>query len=536
MIDLYIELNRQNLGTDCDFEFSKFFIKDNKLPQKLNFHRHNVWCVGYQAIYNQKFNLDKIISEIKASNWQYFNTLIGPLIITYLDVDSRRVHIVTDQLGSLFVYYYFDNSKIIIATDPNNIAKSVKAEINWEKSLRMLTNFELCDTKTIFQNVFEAPTTSVTTFTLNKKISISVQKYGNILHQKISGIPDSQVKFLDVYLKLLTQVVEEQAKLMPEEQVYAQLSSGLDSSLINYILKNRLKLHFTSIAYVAPKIKQMDSKSIIFNFARKHKLNLKIYDVTEDYPFSTKKEFAEFEKFPFLSDNINTELNFLKHLNKQKIKFVFTGFYGDELYYYHQFHRLNKYYHALRFFEFQYLKHQKIFDLFFTPQAIDVLLDRNYFSQTSFFTALISDNQIGSNRTAYMFNKNKNKWEFSPYCDPRLLLLMNEFLTKNPQKYSKKTLLQPLVNKVYLPEQFSNPKSTFTYLYSQSLQKKHNSKILDILDLSYLTKIGYIKGREIAQNLRKNKIKKYQPYRLMLSNIIKFEYWLQKRGGEVNYD
>ncbi|MGA2914998.1 MAG: asparagine synthase (glutamine-hydrolyzing) [Sedimentisphaerales bacterium] len=230
-----------------------------------------------------------------------------------------------DRFGIKPLYYYFDGSRFIFASE----IKAIKTHnINLKIDTRAVNFFfyqkYIGNNLTIFKNCFKLRPSENLFFDLNRK-EIRLEKYYNLLediahHQ---AIPLEQR--LESIESTLTQAVEE--RLVADVPVGSFLSGGIDSSLISAIISQRHKAFDTfSIGFKDESYDELKYSIFVSDYIHtKH--HYEYMEVDENVLKFVLENMDE----PF-GDSSLLPTYLLSKITRQKVTVALSGDAGDEVF------------------------------------------------------------------------------------------------------------------------------------------------------------------------------------------------------------
>ena len=297
-------------------------------------------------VYNGEiYNFKKLKKELEAKGYQ-FNSGTDTEVLLYsyhcwgaacaekfdgmwafciYDKNKNTLFLSRDRFGIKPLYYYFDGSKFIFASELKAITShNISLKIDKRGVNFFFYQKYIGDNLTIFENCFKLRPSENLFFDLNRK-ETRLERYYNLEQDiaKHQAIPLSQR--LESLESTLTEAVEE--RLVADVPVGSFLSGGIDSSLISAIISQRHKAFDTfSIGF---KDKSYDELKYSI-FASKY------IHTQHHYEYSEVDE----DVLKFILDNMDEPFGdssllptyLLSKMTRQKVTVALSGDAGDEVF------------------------------------------------------------------------------------------------------------------------------------------------------------------------------------------------------------
>jgi hypothetical protein len=487
---------------------------------------------GYCVIYNQSVSINKIVRDIDKKEWEQFNNYIGDYLLFYLNTETKDLFIVTNHAGQFTPYYQLTKTEFEFSLDLEKIIESKNVSHNWQKIAGHILETHMSDDSTIFEEIKTIPPNCYLHLNFIENPILSVRSYlsKKILDDNISPA-DSIKTFTNEYFQILQQIISEYLTKTSHLQIGARLSSGLDSTLVNYLIKRQGIDNFTSLSIIAQNITGFDSKTTIENFTLKHHLHTEYFDGSNYYLFSPQHQyFTNPPQYPIFQRWDNLQTHFIQYVADLGIKVVFTGSFHEDLYTAHKLPFINKYINYIYYYQYINLKNLIQPDIhIFTENFYTTLLNKNYYNHPNIFPSLTRSDALQVAKNSFQRNKTCNVWELHPFLDPRLIQhFMRLPIHYENIRYSRLHLLKALDQDIYLPNQFIDD-AHFTNLYIQYL--KYSKKYcLDLIKKSYLGTNGFVYSEKVLHRIKEFKVgfTEKEMVDSYISNILMFEHYVQR--------
>jgi len=202
-------------------------------------HEDGRGCLGgYWLNFGPKIDLEKIMNKLSAGDKDFFVELNAEFLFFYVEKVSRRVRIVSDLFGRFPWYCYFDKTRMVMSSDLSLVAEQVENKtLDWECAFDAL-NWTMHGTeKSMIREIKQIPAGSMVVI-VGKSLDfeafplIDYQKFLLDRIEPVTSIED----FREVLLWQLEKIVEERLGTVKKVNFVAELSSGLDCTLIAYLV------------------------------------------------------------------------------------------------------------------------------------------------------------------------------------------------------------------------------------------------------------------------------------------------------------
>ena len=333
------------------------------------------------------YGINKLLSDLD-----------GMFTLFIFDLENKVSYLARDRLGIKPIYYYYDQSNFIFASETKSLLQHSKVEIKVDNKaiLEFLIFDNLHGNKTFFDKIKILQPGKY----IEIKNNISIYTYYSISdvikNKKTKSNPH-----------IISKLIEESTKLqlVSDVPVATQLSGGLDSSIISYFLSQHTK-------------RKIESVSIIFNedleYSENQFINY-ISDLLKINNHSTNMNLKIFNQnlekcifhydFPFATAN-SVGIYELCKMAKKKYTVLLSGEGADELFFgYDRYFRyvLISYFIniipskklQLKFIKYNILKNTNYY-------FIKKLINNNIIN----FTSTIDVNAIINDRISFFFNNN----------------------------------------------------------------------------------------------------------------------------------
>lgn len=255
----------------------------------------------------------------------FLNQLRGMFAISIYDKDKGELLLVRDRFGEKPIYIFEDEDGIIFASEIKAIMKSVEKKFTIDK-MALYQYFSLnytVEPKTMFNEIKKLNSGSYALIDVKKR-TIKVEQYFDLnkYGKKHKADEDS-----------LTQSFEETIfnQSISDVDIALALSSGHDSQLLYQHLKKTNQLKYTITLGYLDQAKSDETndvrKSLELSKLNHLELKLSSIEAVEDFE-STIEALGE----PLYDPASSAYFKIFKEANKRKIKVLFFGHGGDEVF------------------------------------------------------------------------------------------------------------------------------------------------------------------------------------------------------------
>lgn len=513
-------------------------LPDRDIPQRFEIKTKEEFCGGYFICLDRKITKKDIFSICQRRDWGTLSKLLGDFFIVYFDSSERRVYVYTGQSSAFPSYFSISQKSLILSPDFGLVFNNLKLRtLDTGAALDFVFGHNIGErtSDTIVSEIKQLPPGNL--LIIEEDLSYKIEgliDFEGFYSQEFEAI-ESKKKFLDKLTHVIGQVINEQLMVLGDKGFAGELSSGLDSSLICYLLKKQAKdqvFCFSSITSVAEDI---DPKEDIERFSEKHGLRTKYFDVTDLYPFSTSHDLLWTKKHFFPSDHAQEEMyQLFNKYRKERAHAIFTGFGGDELYRNRKILEIKKYLLQYEYFEYvKSFKHKDRAGYFLTKKGAEAFLSKNRFRNKDFYFSIIPTSATSVPLFYFSIIWKSKCWPFLPFNDPRVLELSLRIPTKNGKPVERNELLRQRED-VFLPSQFREKVDAAPYV--GQFVEKEKKLVLEILRNSRLQKKGWIEVADVIKDLEQGKTNKFTSDGNLLStlhNILRIEYFIQNNEIQV---
>jgi len=506
----------------------KFFVPKRKYPFYFKFDNWE----GYLALHDKNITIEKLVSACRNFDKKFLGSLESDYLIFGVNEEQNQLNIISSVSGKFPLYFSAFGNDFIASTDFGEVFKVLpRVKIDFDSLLDYLFtdySFYITD-KTFINGVYKLPPGCLLKVNHNFEMSIEqIIDAGEFLKDKPERNQDI-VNFRNELLQKLNEVVFNLVESIKDLPISADLSSGFDSPLVNFLLKNQDNFQFKSFCFLSNEDKGDTIKELVEKFARKHNLDLSIIDVTDLHPFVNKEEL-EWNKNHFFPGTHFLPIGLKFYQYKREILggnyATFNGHGGDELYMAYLLHfNLDKIIKD----EIDWVKEgiRAGIGKIFTDKALEILLDEKRLRRNKIYFSPIAPTAL--QWFTFPLYWQYGNWEISPYNNLSLIKLAMKIPKIDRGRLKKHQLWQGRTD-IFLPEQFKRIKKPFDHHLLQMFDKKPDF-LIEVLSNSVLEEIGLIKASQMINAIKENKSRDYFKNLLpIFVSTIRLEFFLQSNG------
>ncbi len=489
---------------------------------------------GYLASHDKNLNIEKLVNACRNFNKKFLASCESDFLVFGINEKQNQLNIISSVSGKFPLYFTVFNDEFIASADFYQVVKLLpKKKIDLDSTLDYLfTNYFLYITdKTFVDGIYKLPPGSLLQVNHNFEMKIEpLIEVNKFLEDKPKREQDI-VYFRNTLFEKLNEVILNLSDNLKGLLVSTDISSGFDSSLINFILKKQGNLSFRSFSFISKEDKGDTYREIVEKFAKRHNLDLFILDVSNLYPFVDKEELEWNKKHFFPATHFLPIAIKYYQFKKEVIGdsyVTFNGHGGDELY---MAYSLNFDLEKIISEEINWVEEGiKIgTGKIFTDLSLKILLDEKRFRRHKIYFSPIATTAL--QWFLFPIYWQYDNWEISPYNNLSLIKLAMKIPRINEGRLRKHQLWQGRTD-IFLPEQFKKIKKPFDNHLLQMFDKKSDF-LIDVLNNSFLKKAGLIKADKMIKAIKENKAKEYFKNLLpIFISVIRLEIFLQTNKFE----
>ncbi len=509
-------------------------LPKNKFPPDFFYQGRDTFIAGYFASYREKTTQNQLISLCQRQEWERIANFIGDFIILFCDLASKTIVLLTDQTSKFPCYFSINENELVMSTSFHQVLGSLPpASLDIPEALDYIHRNVGIKDQTFIKEIKQVP--PATLFLLSQDWSYSLVpmiELENLLNQPFEKY-DSVKEFADNFLSNLEGIVEEKFGAIKHLKFCADLSSGLDSSLISYLLKKKASKPFTCYSHIYKLSPRYTNPKIVKEFADKHGLKVRSIPHDHIFPFSTKTDLEWIKREPGQTGMADAFYD-LVLVSKDGNEIEFTGEGGDEIF------RMDakSYEINLRFpIQVEYFERLSLANFgigaVLTKKALNTLFDKERYQRKNPYVFTVPDSAITvySNDFFPLFWETE-VWPIAPFTDPRLAQIARGIPKPRGGHLTKQEIWRERQD-IFVPSQFlpkRGPDEQFKRYLTES-----SGVVISVLKNSVLGSKGWAKSSEIIDNIRKGDIERYCRDDAMsyIVNLVGLEYFIQENGVKV---
>lgn len=511
-----------------------FVLPESKIPPPFYRETYSHHIIGYFISFTPNITADLIFEKLTKKDWQFLFSLWAEFLLVVTDKDTGEIFILSDLYGRLPCYFSLQKDYVSISTDIGLIRDTCLIQsLNLSAVLEHIAHTLYLSSSTLIREIHQAPPGCVIRICHQQRYfeinSVSPQMWSELPHD----FPSEQA-FLNEYINVLEKTIEYQMQKVGSSglRLGAQLSSGLDSSLISYLLKKQqdhLNCYFL-FANIAP---TADDPTTAIQFAEKHNLEVKLFDGSQFFPFSHSEDYQITQTYPANINPLRGLVSpFHEFIAKDKVDVVWSGEGGNELYRLNRTLKTGRYFFQLQFFEVVNTVRQRMGE-YLTQDGFELLISRENIINKKVFPSFISPSTVKANWADFSNYWAYNLWTINPFQSPAVINFVQNATIKSKPILSRKSVLRRWVDKIYLDKQFTVD-SNYDAVIAQMFMERLDF-VTDILQNSVLADLGLIKNELLLQRFRQGDISHYYDNGgfVQLHNLIRTEYFIQTNNLHI---
>ncbi len=537
-------MNRDQLFLDLDFQelegisikedlSKKVRIPENKFPPKFFFKSKDFLAGGYFVSYYPKTTINEAVSFAKKEDWKSLAELNADFIILLIDFRHKKIQVLTDQSGKFPCYYHFSSNRIFLSTSFNWVMKKINSpSLNIEAALEFVYRENFIAPKTFIEEINSVPPATLLEVK-DGKISLHPQlNPDEFLNEEFENF-DSLQSFSNKFLEVLNDSLKDRLSACEKFGFGADLSSGFDSSLINFLLKKNSGKRFISYCEIAKNGVSDTDPDIVSAFARKHNLNVKFVSYDDFSPFSTKEDFEFIEKGPSAIQKSQLDY-YLKLVSKDGNLLHFTGEGGDEAYWSNDEFLSMCLLFPKQMTYFNYISLRKYgIDKVLTSKGISFLLDKNRIRLKELTPIFVSHSVFNLFSISFDLHWENKVWPITPFADTRVIQTARGIPSKGVDRSVLKQEIWKLRRDIFVEGNFRQKGGTEEH-YRRFLSEKADF-VISLLEKSQLGAKGWLNSQQIIKDILDKKYDLYYEGDVIayLTNLLEIEYFIQINNVRV---
>lgn len=513
---------------------SQISVPIRKVPLSFFNLANNSACLGYFISYDGLFSSSEMLERSCANlnNWEKLVNSSADFFIIYLDGQNKLIYILTGPNGGFPCYFSAGNREFLASPSFKSIAQLLKYRtLNPGAALEYL-NYNhtiLSPDETIISEIKQLPPASL--LTVNKDFNFNIKPLIN--YRQLLKPPDlkpfsSIAEFADELINTGRIVMRGYLKAINNESFAAELSSGLDSGLVCYLLKHSTPKPFICHTWNSSLMIEDTNPQIVSNFCRKHNLDNKMINISDMFPFCNDHDIYWSENHFFPADHAQEKAwEVYQIIKNDGVKALFTGHGGDELYGSHVFDNYirfpvqRSYFHSVDALKWN-------IDSILTKEGINILLDRSRYSRKKFYPSKISPSALIVRQVYYPTYWESGIWLLMPLADYRLIKVAQRAPVGAVGDIRQ--LAWQTRKDIFLDSQFT-PKGGPVQLVDRYLDERREL-LIGILEKSVLGRLGLARHGFLIDLLKKglDPLIKAPGISFYLHNLIRLELFLQRQN------
>jgi len=521
---------QQSLGEKIG---KNFIIPPRHFPPNIFLENDNYIASGYFANYDKRKNLDieKILSDAK---WKELANLDADFLIFYWNIKKSELCVLTDQSGKFPCYFCCWENNLIVSTDLPFLINLRNCSLNLDLALDYITTglFTFIYDETLVKEINQIPPGTLLRVSQPPNFKLESQVDLKSFVDNTPAPYASNEVFSKRFLATLDKSVKKRLKILNNLNFGAELSSGLDSGLICYLLKKASHKDFYCYTNFTQEVETDTNRDLVKKFCQKHGLSVFFDKVDEYFPFNKKRYLKIFRKYPPSLTGIELAYKSFEFARKKGSTVYFQGLGGDEVF---------------KTQVFDFWLDFRIQDLFFmtalrfklgidkvlTPSGLKYLISEERFDNRRIYPNIFSTSAINANLSFFPIAWEKEVWPITPFVDSEIVQFTRLKMPRHGLIAPDKREILASLEAVFIEEQFRK-KLGDEKLFDQFLIKK-SEFIINVLKNSILDKTGWFRTEEIIKNLEMQRIESYliDDTSFYLEYLVRLEYFLQNNNVKI---
>ncbi len=509
------------------------------LPKKVYQRKRSKLLLGYFSNFDGLVNEKEIFEEVERNGFKKLTNSNSLFLLFFLDLVSGELVMAVDQFLSFSCFFTILDKKLIISSSfgrlKDEVGKSKSLKVNTDAVLSYLL-WEWHNTEdTLIKQIKTLPGGCQFRVNLNDLRGLRVETLIDLdyfFNRDDGPEYQSMESFSKDWLGLLIQLVGERSSQIPVGmKIGCDVSSGFDCALIAYCLSRVSgKGGFKGFSDYSSIMGDENDLNVVERFAKKHNFPLETFDYTEQTRHKINPDetwLSDLSVQPFVYVHHSSYLNFL---NKNNIRLLFTGEFGDEAYDMKQMEILSRFPIQSSYFNSisSYRRRRK--QELFVQGAKDIFLDQTRFKKRGYYPLIIPSKSASCYLPVVEAYKNKGINRLHVFSDTRLLSLARKApLVGGQQSFQVKELMMPFFKSI-MPENYtatSNAGEPFVQLFINQSGFVHK-----VLDHSILEQFGLIDAEFLKKYVNNTNSELYTDkscqMAMFLYLIIYLDWYLQR--------
>ena len=509
---------------------TKVKIPNRRFPTPIFIQDDNCFCAGYFLSYDMNLTGDLIFSLCKKAGWNQLSNFIADLVILYVDTKVGEINMMTGQTGKFPCFFSIEDDWVYISTSFANVRKSLKhIDINPSEVVDFIVWNQASFTtdNTIFKQIRQLPPATLLSIDCNLKITmIPLINRLSLLKESADPFPN-QEDFTLTLLDRIEYVVKRYCQAVSSSTIATELSSGFDSSLVAYVLKNVLTNKLLAYTRYSPFMTEDTNLDTVNKFCQKHGITDCPIDISEFYPFSGISDAKKAKGEYFVTDH-GFENHWLVNslVAKGKETVLFTGHGGDEMYGIHDDTWI-RFPIQFNYFSTLGLVNYGVNEIL-TNKGKDILIDRNRYSVKMYYPSQFSSSVVALGQLYFPIFWETGVWPLMPLADPRISEVVKR-IPKSLRIPNKRHKMWGSRLDIFVKEQFVIKRGPDKLV--QRFIDERRQLTIDTLKNSVLSELGLVNVEKILNDFANGDTEKYKNggLPLFLQAVIQLELYLQKK-------
>lgn len=393
-----------------------------QFPHQFLIQDRTFLCGGYYAAYDASFSTSKLVEICKKRNWEQLVSIDVEFFVIYFDFTSKTIFVFTDPYGKFPCFFSTMEGKLVISFDFIDVVvhlSSPKANMPMLFE-RMVGDQLVLEDQTIISGIFQIPPATLLTINSDITWGLSPQIDIQSFFEKKVTLYSNLDEFTRDFLIFFQEVVVQRLRAFQDVPYSADLSSGFDSSLVCFALKQVAATSFPCYALTSRYTRETDPPRMIRKFAEKHQLSVSFINTDEYYPFASQHD--KFLTQRYIGDALQESFyRFLIQKQRAGAVACFEGFGGDEIYSSFQLELANRFSIQQEYFSTIDWSAGTGLRALVTEKSFDLLIDQKRFRDKAMYPLLLSHSVIRRHLEDFHLYWETGLWPITPFADIRLV-------------------------------------------------------------------------------------------------------------------
>jgi len=269
-----------------------------------------------------------ILSAYERWKEKSFEKLIGSFAFVIYFTKEKKVIAVRDHVGDRTLFYFNDNTKFIVSSEPYSILANseVPKKLNKSKVAEYLAIKHPTDNSTYYQGIYEILPGHF--ISCNKK-RVEERRYWNLnLSEKIRYKNDND--YAEHLLEILD--ISISSKMRSVKPPGIMMSGGLDSTSIAAIASKYAKGRLKTFSYIFNKYKDCDESEYIESFCKMYDAESFRLNGDKYLPLVDIKRSCVSPNFPNQDSYQVLKNELYRQVEESGSNILLTGWYADQLF------------------------------------------------------------------------------------------------------------------------------------------------------------------------------------------------------------